>query len=205
MYVCRKFNLNFSNMKKLSVLISILLGFGSFAMAQNSYTVKSHDVVLSGTSNIHSWTANLASLSGTVKSSDNLTYEGQIVANGKSLKSSKGSVMDKIMHEALKLDKFPVISYKTMLRTKLFDCQNLPESINIGYLTVAGITNTLSIKAQCKLLANGSIELSGNFDVLMSDYGIEQPTALFGMLKTDNMVNVAFRIEFQKNKKSNLL
>jgi len=44
-------------------------------------------------------------------------------------------------------------------------------------------------------LADGTIEARGEVPILMSDYGIKPPTALFGALRASNRVVVKFALK----------
>jgi len=100
------------NLKRILFFGFVLISFVTKISAQEAYSVKSHEVVISGTSNIHDWTAQVINLSGLAKIAEGLLSEVKISVDAKTLKSSKGSIMDGKMQDALNTKKFPKINYK---------------------------------------------------------------------------------------------
>jgi len=188
------------NLKRILFLGFVLISFTTTISAQDAYSVQSHEVVISGTSNIHDWTAQVMNLTGSAKIAEGLLTEVNINVNAKTLKSSKGSIMDSKMQDALNTEKFPKISYKLISNKIVSENNGITKISSTGNLTISGESKTIATTSICKTLPNENIEVSGSFDVLMTNYGIEPPTALFGTLKTANKVTVNFRITFQKLK-----
>jgi len=188
------------NLKRILFLGFVLISFATTISAQDAYSVQSHEVVISGTSNIHDWTAQVMNLTGSAKIAEGLLTEVNINVNAKTLKSSKGSIMDSKMQDALNTEKFPKISYELISNKIVSENNGITKISSTGNLTISGESKTIATTSICKTLPNENIEVSGSFDVLMTNYGIEPPTALFGTLKTANKVTVNFRITFQKLK-----
>ena len=46
----------------------------------------------------------------------------------------------------------------------------------------------------------GVPEFTGSIKIVMSDYGIEPPVAMFGTLKTGDEVTIDFELKFVSNK-----
>lgn len=61
-----------------------------------------------------------------------------------------------------------------------------------GDLTVAGTTLAIALEAEGRDTGDGALRITGAQEILMTDYGISPPTALMGLLKTDNRVLVRF-------------
>lgn len=169
------------------------------AVSQTTYSVKSHDVVIEGTSNLHDWTAKVEEIKGSLKlAMDNgkiaKIQETSITIDAESIKGSEGRRMDSKIYEALDTRRNPQITF--LLR----DIQSLEESagtlmINAtGVLTVGGVSREITLNTPAKILANGNIEFSGKQQITMSDHRIEPPTALFGALKTGDQVTVTYKV-----------
>ncbi len=186
------------NLKSVLLIGFILISFVQTVLSQDIYTVKSHKVVISGTSNIHDWTAEVVDLKGSAKKTTSIISDVSITVDAKTLKSSKGSVMDGKMQEALKTQKYPKIAYKSVSNTVLSEKDGQIKCTLSGNLSISGVTKTISFTSICKTIENGNLEVSGSFSVLMSDYGVEPPTALFGSLKTADKVVVNYKIVLQK-------
>ncbi|MEI9934653.1 MAG: YceI family protein [Ferruginibacter sp.] len=97
----------------------------------------------------------------------------------------------------MKGDKFPAITF--LLTTPV---TNVPSGANgytvtaKGNLTIAGVTKAVSIPIKISEDAQQKILIEGSSPVKMTDYGIDPPTALFGMLKTANDITISFNTTF---------
>lgn len=105
--------------------------------------------------------------------------------------------MDHDMQKALKADKYPNIRIE-LLETKQ-DAKHFSPG-NRGWfevqakakLTICGVTKTQQIAAKAQILSTGKFRLVGYQSILMTDFGIDPPTALFGMIKVDNQIEFHF-------------
>ena len=176
------------------------LAFVAFsAPAQESYKLDNLEITLEGTSSLHDWECDVNDV--TVKSeftSDEDRLVGidllEVLIRSQSIKSDK-KAMDKKMHEALKADRFPSISFK-MIELLEFDENKLV--VLSGDLTIAGVTKEIRLSAQAKFTKNGLVTFSGKNTILMTDYGIVPPVALFGTLKTGDEIKLNYRATFNK-------
>jgi len=155
-----------------------------------------------GTSNIHDWEILAKDFQGTI----NLELEnGQLVkisqldfsVIAESLESGKGG-MDKNTYKALNTDKYKTIIYK-LVKVNDIDCTSKsPCKITTsGYLTIAGTKKPIDITFDSKI-SNGSIVLSGNKSIKLSNFNIDAPTAMFGTITTGDEVNIKFQAVFTK-------
>lgn len=186
-------------MKKLILSGIIMLSMSMFLFAQSAYQVKSFKMTVAGTSTLHAWESNvgkvvakgdIAADASAIQSIKNLSVD----VDAKSIVSTKGKVMDTKTWEALKADKYPKITFKL----------SKVESINksgadfvvktTGNLSIAGVTKSVPLEAKGKILANGDIEFSGSKLIVLSDFGMEQPTALMGTVKVGKEVTVKFSV-----------
>jgi len=190
-------------MKKLKFILLIsftIIGFISKASAQDSYIVKSHEVIIIGTSNIHEWTAQVVKLSGLAKSTSSAINDVNITVDAKTLKSSKGKIMDSKMQDALKTEKYPTIYYKSLSNTLLSEKNGVMNILTTGNLTISGVTKNIKVITTCRKVQNENFEVLGSFYILMTNFNIEPPTALFGALTTADKINITYKIVFQKLK-----
>jgi len=184
---------------KFSVLFSfLLLAVAVELTAQDVYSVKSHEVVISGTSNIHDWTVKVVDLTGSAKKTTEAVNDVNITVDAKTLLSSKGSIMDGKMQEALKTESYPKIYYKSLTCKILSENNGVIKISSTGNLTISGVTKSITVTSTCKPAQNENLEVSGSFYLLMTDFGIEPPTALFGSLETADKVTVSYKIVLQK-------
>ncbi len=167
--------------------------------AQALFEISSHSMSVAGTSNLHDWTAEVEKINGTFK----VTVEGgklvdiqdlQVTADAQSFKSSKGSIMNSKINDALNSKKHPRITYKLSKVDKISESASGYKVNTTGILTIAGVNQTVSLEATGKVMLNGNIEFSGTKKIKMTDYKVEPPTAMFGALTTGDEVTLNFKV-----------
>jgi len=157
-------------------------------------------VSIAGTSNIHEYTASTTTVRVTqVKLAPSVAgaaFWTEIVKPGAieafeiaipaaTLTSPKDG-LDKNMHKALNVEKFPDITFK------LARLEGAPGSLRgVGTLRIAGVEREVVLVLTTEQRGN-TLTVKGRLPLLMTDYGIKPPTALLGMLKTDPKVTVSF-------------
>lgn len=158
-------------MKTLSKKINqvlVLLSLLTIGLVNGqTITGKSSKTAVNGTSPMHDWvmTSGTSTFVGTV--SGNAIENAKFVIAGKTLKSTKGSMMDNKAYKALKSDKQPNIT---------FTAASLPVGkTNVsGKLTIAGVTKTVTFPVSVVKSGN-SYNVSGSINLKMSDFGMETP------------------------------
>ncbi len=167
--------------------------------AQALFEISSHSMSVAGTSNLHDWTAEVEKINGTFK----VTVEGgklvniqdlQVTVDAQSFKSSKGSIMNSKINDALNSKKHPRITYKLSKVDKISESASGYKVNTTGILTIAGVNQTVSLEATGKVMSNGYIEFSGTKKIKMTDYKVEPPTAMFGALTTGDEVTLNFKV-----------
>ncbi len=190
-------------MKRILTSLALIAAAGSFAQAQSVRLAVRPDskLWLEGGSNLHGWECQSSTLNATIdvaeafKTSADFPKSLQKVdvkLPVSSLKCGHGG-MEKNMYKALKADADPTISY--ILGT--FEAVPSGDSYTIhtvGQLTVAGEQKTVKMDVTAERLADGSIKAVGSVPILMTDFGIQPPTAMFGALRTNNQVTVKFQL-----------
>lgn len=105
------------------------------------------------------------------------------------IKSERGATMDNKMHKALKKDEHPKIG---------FDLTEAKGGATlVGHLTIAGKQNTVEIPVDLKS-SESTVALSGEYKIVLQDYGVEPPTAMFGQIVVGDEVVVTFDLKFSK-------
>jgi polyisoprenoid-binding protein YceI len=180
----------------------LIVAFGmlQWVSAQTAYEITSSKMTIAGTSNLHDWESNVSKVQATA----DLTLDGNLLKAINSLsvtipvngiKSSKGSAMDKRTYSALKSDQHANITYKLGSVSALEKSGNDYKIKTSGSLTVAGVTRTISMDVKGKVLQDGSLQFEGSRSILMTEYGIDPPTALMGTMKTGNEVTISFSVK----------
>lgn len=172
------------------------------AHQERSLALASAKVTVAGSSNLHEWSATTSDVRVTqAKFAASLSDANFIEAVAKpggleafelsvpvaTLKSGKDG-LDKNMYKALKSPEIAAITFRA---TKL-QAGSAPGALRAtGMLKIAGVEKevTFDVAAQ---LAGTLLTIKGSVPLLMTDYGIEPPKAMLGMLKTDPKVTVTF-------------
>lgn len=200
------FKLDMSYKNSLSALLTlfVLICSSSYPLLAQSYPVSNpgSSLTLRGTSNVHDWKAEANRFRGyifvikeenTLKGVEKLEFR----VFTESLKSEKDKLTAN-MHEALKTGEYPFITYN-LDNVKELSCssQNSCTLKTTGSLTVSGVTKKIDLFFDVSH-SKDEIILTGKTNLLMTDFNIEPPTALLGLLKTDNEVTVDFKAVFRK-------
>lgn len=99
--------------------------------------------------------------------------------------------MNSDMKKALKADSYPNITF-SYSRAELLNSNDVNQFIVEGDLTVAGVTREISFIAEGDVSENGEMRARGSKKIFMTDYGIEPPTGLLGLIKADDELTVHF-------------
>ncbi len=186
-------------MKKLFVWGMLLFAATFTLHAQSTRQVKSFKMSVAGTSTLHDWEssvnkvtakAEIASGDGAIQSIKSLNVE----VDAKSIVSTKGKIMDNKTWETLKAEKHPKITYKLTKVESITKSGSEYMVKTTGNLTIAGMTKSVALDAKGKVLSNGDVEFTGSKLVVLSDFGMEQPTALMGTVKVGKEVTVKYAV-----------
>ncbi|MCB7481546.1 YceI family protein [Christiangramia sediminis] len=186
----------------LRILIATLLI--STGINAQSYKLdnQSSSLIVDGTSNIHDWTIEAENTSGTInidldegKIDDIENLEFSVIAE--SLMSGK-SGMDKNTYKALNTDKYKSITYQLQKVNSIENTSGNTYKVSTkGNLTIAGVKKEINLNFNLKSDSN-KIVLSGEHKLKMTDFEIDPPTAMFGSIKTGDMVKIKFTTQFNK-------
>jgi len=159
-------------------------------------------VSITGSSNIHEYTASTTTVRvtrvalGAAAAGDDLwtgvvkpgAIEAFEIAIPSASLSSPKAGLDKNMWKALKTDKFDTITFAL----KRLEPGAAPNAFKaVGTLRIAGVEREVALNVITER-RNDTLAVRGTLALLMTDYGIQPPTAMLGMLKTDPKVTVSF-------------
>ena len=170
---------------------------------QTPLAIDSARITLSGTSNIHAYTASTttvrvtrAQLTCELEGPDmwsNALKPGAVeafeIAIPAATLTSPRDGLDKNMHEALKVKDHPDIVFRLL---RFEPGSGAPGTLRgIGVLQIAGVEREVSFDVTTQ--REGSmLKVQGRLLLLMTDFGIKPPVAMLGMLKTDPKVAITF-------------
>lgn len=180
-----------------TLLFSIILFSSGFT--QNSYILDKEQskVTIQGTSTVHDWESVVEEFSVNTKIAS--TEEGSIditsfsfTAQVKSIESGK-RIMDRKTMGALNEKDHPQITF-TLSGIESVSADSITAS---GLLTIAGKEQPIKVSAGHSM-NNDVLQLTGAKAILMSDFGIDPPTAMMGTMKTGDEVTIDFKLFLTK-------
>ena len=186
-----------------SKFVILFLFAVSFAFGQGNFRVSNYYLVIKGTSNLHNWESKVNEVrangamtvdAGVLKAIQSLYVEIPV----KTIKSTKGSIMDNKTYDALKADSYPNISFKLEKVNGLSKNGDNYDINASGTLTIAGASSRIDMYVRGKVGADGSITFNGSKKIKMTDFKIKPPTALMGTLTTGDEVEIAFQITLKQ-------
>ena len=157
-------------------------------------------VTIKGTSTLHDYECSTKTLEGMIEMDHPGDYftSVDITIPVLSLHSSNSS-MDDNMYDALKAKQYPKIRFSLLASDSIRIARARADSMVQlqGNLTIAGKQKLVDLQAAVAKSGNGVIRVHGTKKLLMTDFGIDPPTFMFGVLKTGNEVTVEFSLELK--------
>lgn len=180
-------------MKLLSFIILGLLSFES--ISQVRFYPELSKIAVQGTSTLHDW-ASLVKMEDVkvelhVEDTNplllgllRLTIPTQSITSGEKL-------MDNKTWEALKAEKYPVLIYEA----DAFEIGEGKVLAADGKLQIAGIERAIPVTAKYTMNSSGrEISFTGSVSFKMTDFKVTPPTAMFGTMKTGDLVTIEYKI-----------
>lgn len=193
-------------MWRSQITLALIAVVGATARAQSVAELPVGDdsrVWIEGTTNITSWNCSATAIDATIavdvafrEDPDFPRYlkRVQVKVPVSALKCGHAQE-EKSLRRALKADDGTGPAYITAIFEAVRDRSDAADALTvstIGALTMAGRENPVKMDVGTTRLADGTIEARGAVPILMSDYGIEPPTAFFGALRASDRVVVRF-------------
>lgn len=101
--------------------------------------------------------------------------------------------MNRDLREAMKAELHPEVHFELIGYGPAVPIASNQDRLLVeGRLTIAGVTRTVEIDAVAERQANGTYRLRGHKRLRMSDFGIDPPTALAGLIRTHDQIAVRF-------------
>lgn len=173
-------------MKHITIIAAVLL-FNTVVFAANPAPVKlfadkSHSTITYAMNHLlHSWTGTSKDVNSVILTDENKKAISQVAVSVKiSSFDSKNANRDSHMMEVTDALKYPNITFSS--KSVKQDGNKL--SVD-GTLSFHGVNKDISFVAEEKKNKN-QIEVTGGFDVKMTDFNIEKPT-LMGVATDDNI------------------
>lgn len=103
--------------------------------------------------------------------------------------------MNADLYEALQADRHPTITFRFDRAEMLGPDDSADDWSRIrvyGRLTVAGTERAVAFEGRGRWLAPRTVQVQGSTPLLMSDFGVEPPRALWGLVKAHDRIEVHF-------------
>ncbi len=189
--------------RNVSTLMILLVILSTTKLSAEKYVLKSHTMNVEGTSTMHDWKVPVQKVSGNAEITITETeLEGikslYFEAMAMSLKSGKGESMDEKIYEALKAEDNPKIIYKLTSVSGIAKTATGFDLTTKGTLNIAGGTKPCDMIVKSKLLPNNEVEFTGSKNVKLTEYGMERPSAMMGIIKCGDDIIINFSIIMKK-------
>lgn len=188
----------------LSALVAIAAPARGQAQSVRLAVAPDSKLWVEGSSNLHDWSCKASSIDAaidvdaellrTATASPALLHSVEVKVPVHNLQCGNGK-MDQNLYKALKADAAPQIGY-ILARFDVLpgEPKDSFRLATVGALTVAGTERPVKMDVVARRLPDGSMRADGEVPLLMTDYGVNPPTALLGTLRTSNKVTVKFSL-----------
>lgn len=188
--------------RKYCFLVSLLLYAVPLFSQSNYRLANDYTFIIRGSSNIRDWSESVDDGDGIA--SINMVGEKyfdieevRILIRANSIKSIgvEGTAMNKKTYETLKTIQYPMITFivTTPLRSVTADGRKMQIQAD-GMLTIAGVSKIITLHPTIYADMQGRINVEGDVFLKMSDFDIEPPVTLFGLLRVKDGFTVHFKI-----------
>ncbi len=163
--------------------------------------LSSSHLTLTGTSTLHSYECHSTGIRGDIEMDRQLKAfaSSEVAIPVKSLHAESTS-MDNNMYDALKAKEYPEIRFSLASgdsTSHTLAADNDTSATLRGTLTIAGKAREIELKITFDRSKDGTVSVDGTKKLLMTDYGIDPPTFMLGVLKTGNEVTVNFHLDLK--------
>ncbi|NBC65486.1 MAG: hypothetical protein GVY07_07525 [Bacteroidetes bacterium] len=103
--------------------------------------------------------------------------------------------MNQDLQKALQAEKYPQISFLYQSAELLSEPDNPDDGFQLevqGLLTIAGTTKEIKFTTEAYYINSGSVRARGGTTINMTDFGVEPPTALMGLIRANEELTVNF-------------
>ncbi|CAN5331419.1 hypothetical protein BH23BAC3_BH23BAC3_36160 [soil metagenome] len=197
-------------MKRILSIITLfaLLVTTQFAEAQNSdiqLTLDEHEMKIDGSANVRDWDADVNTVDATFVLSpfdlsdlSSLTPEHfktmELSIPVRDIESDSGR-LTRNLQGYLKRDEHPVITFK------LNEIDSVTVNGDTAEITANGVINAAGVDHETTMhvtaaVNDGKVTFSGSQDLLMTDFGIDPPTAVLGTIRARDEISIIYSLTF---------
>lgn len=194
--------------KLISLFIALLFVTGTAVAQEITLTAQeSSSMIIDGDSNVHDWEAQVTEVNGTLVfqniealSAENLTPESfkslTLTIPVEGIDAESGG-LKKNIHKYMEKDDYPNVTFEL---NNVIEVTNQNGALLItgnGVITAKGNSYTADMQVTANI-QDGSIQFTGEKQLLMTDFGIDPPTAVFGTIRSKDEVIIKFDVTFSR-------
>lgn len=191
----------------ITTLAAFLLISGSLFAQDRTLTVQgTPQMKIDGDSNVRSWDADITSMNATLVlqnveelSLENLTPESfknmEITIPVEGIDSGSRGLTNNI-HKYLKGKDYPNITFKLDRITDIVRENGTALVTAEGVINAAGKDNMVTMTVTASMNDDGSINFSGEQDLLMTSFDIDPPTAVLGTVRARDEFQIIYNVNF---------
>ncbi|PWE00786.1 YceI family protein [Marinilabilia rubra] len=191
-------------MVKKTIKTGLIIFLMMFPFLLQGQTIKlsgtDNSVGVSGTSSLHDWDMELKEFEATAQLTTNEEgksfIEKAAFSGDANNLSSDNSIMDNKAHDALDAEDHPEILFKQKGSAPM-EVANGEQVTLKGTLSIAGEIKTVEVTVNYSLTHEKQLTINGESELNMTDFGMKPPKAMFGTIKTDDLVNVKFKMNLK--------
>lgn len=194
--------------KIISLLIAFLFATGAaFAQDITLNASESSSMIIDGDSNVHNWEAEVTEVNGSLvlQNIESVTAESLTPESFKTLSltipvegiDAESGGLKRNIHRYMEKDDYPNVTFEL---SNVTDISNQDGSLLItgnGVITVIGNDYNAEMQVTATI-ENGNIQFTGEKQLLMTDFGIDPPTAVFGTIRSKDEVIMKFDVTFNQ-------
>ncbi|MDX1591127.1 MAG: YceI family protein [Balneolaceae bacterium] len=161
---------------------------------------------IDGDSNLRSWGADVTEMDATLvlQNVEEMTLESITPESFKSLQitipvesiESDSRGLTKNIHKYLKEKDYPQISFTLNSITDIVRENGTALITAEGVINAAGKDNPVTMTVTATMNPDGSINFSGEQELLMTSFDIDPPTAILGTVRADDEFSVIYDVNF---------
>lgn len=191
----------------LLVILPLFLGFSEKSFQRVQFDIKpSSKLYLNGTSNINEFTCDCENYthSGTVSINEskqgNWIFEYARLSIAVAAFDCGHSGINRDMGKALRSDKYPKIGITLKEIVNNASLRNFTSGTEhslhvVVDISLAGATREYPLQVKVRKIKPELFKITAQKKLFMSDFGVAPPTALFGLIKVNDIINISFDLE----------
>lgn len=190
----------------LLVSFSLALVGEVFSFQSTFVPLEESKLWIEGSSNVNQFECQAEEYVGEATLPETESYESSPIATTDELLSIKIDIqvdsiecgkrkMNQDLQKALKAEQFPEITFLFQEANVLREPEDIAEAFQLevlGWLTVAGTTKEIRFITEAYYTGQSRVRARGGTTINMTDFGVQPPTALMGLIRANEELTVNF-------------